>query len=63
MTEETIVKIMLNRVVKGQSKFTNYTTALNYAKRKAEEGYTCLILRLVNGKEWVKLYMDPPEYL
>ena len=63
MKEKTIVKILFGRSVKGQSEFTNYENALAYARCKSDEGYSCLILRFVDGKEWVKFWLTPSETL
>ena len=61
MKEKTIVKLLINKKVQGQAEFTDYQKALTYAKNKSYEGYTCMILRYSNEKEWVKLYLNPPE--
>lgn len=63
MKEKTIIKLLKNGKVVGQSTNTNYEISLKYAKKKCEEGYTCIILRLVDEKEWVKFVMNPPETL
>lgn len=61
--EKNIIKLIKNGNVVGQATFTKYEVGLKYAVKKCEEGYTCLILRMVNDKEWVKLTMYPPENL
>lgn len=63
MKEKTIVKLLINKKVQGQAEFTDYLKALKYATNKSYEGYTCLMLRFVNGKEWSKFYLNPPETL
>ena len=63
MKEKTIIKLLNNNKLVGQATHTNYEIALKYTKKKCEEGYTCLILRLVDEKEWVKFKMLPPENL
>lgn len=59
--EKTIIKLLRNNKKVGESAYTNYDIAMKYAKKKSEEGFTCLILRLVDEKEWVKFMMYPPE--
>ena len=61
--EKTIVKLLKANKVIGQSTFLHYMKALDYAKVKCGEGYKCMVLRLVNDKEWVKFYLTPAESL
>ena len=61
--EKTIVKLLRSNKLLGQAAFTNYSTALKYATNKCGEGYTCLILRSVSEREWVKFYLTPPQNL
>lgn len=61
--EKTIIKLLRSNKLVGQAEFTNYSKALDYAMVKNREGYSCMVLRLVGEREWVKFYLYPPENL
>lgn len=61
--EKTVIKLIRNGKRVGEATFTNYEKALRYANDKCFEGYTCLILRYTNEKEWVKFRLEPSETL
>ena len=61
--EKTIIKLLRANKLIGQSEFGDYQKALDYASAKCSEGFTCLILRLINEREWVKFYLSPPQNL
>lgn len=61
MEEKTIVKVLLNNKLMFEKTYTNYDNALDYALTSIKQGYSCLVLRQIDGKSWAKLRFDPPE--
>ena len=56
--EKIVVKVYLNRKFITSENFINYTKALDYAKKRSWLGFDCLLLRLVDNKEWVRLWVN-----
>lgn len=61
MLEIVIVETFSCNQKVGQYEFKNYDLAFSKVKVLVDIGYTCIIKRLVNGKEWVKLKFEPSE--
>lgn len=61
LNESIKVKLFKNGKQLVESNFSIYSRALTYAMKEVEKGYSCLILRLVNNKSWVKLWLNPSE--
>ena len=61
MKEKVKVKVLRSSKFIEELEFTNYDKALDYAMQKVEIGYSCLLLRLVGERHWVKMWMHPPE--
>ena len=59
MEEKTIVKVFNNNKLIIQKTYTNYDKALDYALSSTKVGYSCLILRQVEEKDWVRLMLYP----
>lgn len=60
--EVVVVKVLVKRKVKESKNFSNYDSALDFAIRKGNNGYDCIILRLVDGR-WYKASLYSPEPL
>lgn len=63
MKEKVKVRLILKGKVVSDFNFISYDKALDFASTKVYEGYTCLLLRCINDKEWSKIYFYPPDNL
>ena len=63
MEEKIKVKLILRQKQVLEKEYMNYDNALDFVKKKTNEGYTCLVLRQVENKNWVKIWFYPPESL
>ena len=62
MTEDIEVKLFKGNKFVENKKFTSYNKAFDFVQKYVTfMGYSAILLRLVNGKEWVKLTFYPPE--
>ena len=61
--EKVIVKLFKNKKLVGQSRTDNYDVACKYAFKKIQEGYSCLLLRQIDDKEWFKIWFNPSDVL
>lgn len=63
MQEKVIVKAFISGKLKYESHFEDYDLAFKYANKKVILGCKCLLLRQIDNKEWVKIWLNPSSSL
>lgn len=59
--EEIVIKVFNGKSLLSEHKYQDYDKAFMFARNKVLLGYTCLILRNIDGKSWLKYWFYPRE--